>query len=106
RLETGIHEELRRGVIEDIRRHPAEPAHLIHDPAVVREQFAQGHAALAMTIEFPRGAKKGLCPLQESKALALHEALRRLLTGELSELWLVLTELELARGRSPQHGDC
>src|SRR5688572_20135171 len=54
RLETRVHEELRRAVIEDVRGHPAQPAHFIDDLAVMRKQIAQLHAALSVSPEGPR----------------------------------------------------
>src|SRR5262249_58721231 len=68
---AGVDEALRRAVVEHVRLHPLQPAHLIDDVAVVREEFAQGHPALAVRGELAGAAEQLGVALDEGEPLAL-----------------------------------
>ena len=80
---------------------PLQPADLVDDLAVVRQQLAERHAALADALELARRAQQRFVPLEEGEPLALEQALRRRLAVQLAQLRLVVEQLELARRRRP-----
>ncbi len=88
-------------MVEDVGLHPLQPADLVDNPPVVRQQLAERHAALTVAIELAGGAEQRLIPLQKGEPLAREHAFRRLLAGQLAQLGLVVEQLQL--GRSAGH---
>src|SRR5262249_14133688 len=94
---AGVDEALRRTVVEHVRLHPAKPAHVVGDLAVLREQLADVHAALPGLAELADRAEELGVALDEREPFALRERLGDALPVELVEFGFGLEEFELRR---------
>ena len=84
-------------MIEHVRLHAPDPADVVHDLAVVRQQFAEVHPALAVLSELAGAAEELRVAFDECETLALGETLRHFLAREFVEFGFRFEEFELAR---------
>src|SRR6185437_3225410 len=94
---TRVDEALRRAVVEHVRLHAPQPAYVVDDVAMVGQQFAQGHAALAVLGELAHAAEQFGVALDEGEPLPLGERFGDFLAGKLVELRLWFEQFQLAR---------
>ena len=95
---AGVHERVRRVVIDLLGPHRADDADVVGDAADVREQLADLLAGLAELLEAVlRAEADQLLALQLRDLLALGERLRHRLAVHLGELGLVVEGFEVRR---------
>src|SRR5207244_1637514 len=75
-LRAGVHEHVRRVVVDRLRRHRADDADVVRDRADLREEFADLDAGLAELLELRlRAEADKFLPLKLGDLLALGQAL-------------------------------
>ena len=94
---TGEEQQLRRGVIELIRVHGADQAHLIGDGVEVRAGIAHGDAAFAIARKGTRCAHELRHAGGEGEAAAFENGIGAVLPAALHELRFVIKQVEVRR---------
>ena len=92
-------------MIKDIRRHRAEPAGVVDDVAMKRQDLTEVHAALTPLAEMTIGPHQLRVGRQERKAAAFRHMLRRRLAMILLKHRLRTEKLQLARATGHKHVD-
>ena len=104
--ESGVHEKLRRAVIDLVRRHSAKKAELVDDPGRVRKERAHRGARVAMALERSlRPHELGAAGIDERKPLAARETRGWSLPIQPLQCVLGLEELELTRATGHEEKD-
>ena len=95
---AGVHEELRRGVVEEVGLAGLDEAEVVGNRGRVREHIAHPCSALAVLLELLVMAEEvhAVARAHEGEALAFDEAGGDGLAVEFVELGLVVEELQLA----------
>ena len=96
-LVAGVHEDLRRRVIELRRPHRADDRDVVGDLREMRQQLRDLRARLAVPLELERRAEQLRRALDEREALALDELVGDVLAVVLRQLRLGIEEIELRR---------
>ena len=102
-----IHEELSRGVVEEVGLAGFDEAEVVGDRGSMREHIAHPRAALAVLLELLIVAEQvdSVARAHEREALAFDEAGGDGLAVEFVELGLVVEELELTRAAGHEEVD-
>ena len=82
-------------MIEDVCCHSVEPANVVNDLLVVRQQVGQLLAALAVSSKCARASQQRFGALQKSETLPFQVLFGRQLAVVLTELGLVVEQVEL-----------
>ncbi len=105
-LVPGVHEDLRRRVIELRRLHRLHDGDVVGDGGQVRQEVGDLLARLAVPAEVEWRAEDLGCALDEGEALALDDLGRNVLPVVLAQGGLVIEEVELRRrARHEQEDD-
>ena len=96
-LVTGVHEDLRRRVVELRRLHRTDDGDVVGDLREMRQQLRDLRARLSVLLELERRAQQLRPPLDEREPLALDELLRDVLPVVLHQRRLGIEQVDLRR---------
>src|SRR3972149_6135636 len=96
-LLPGVHEDLRRSVVELRRVERPHDGDLLHDASEVGQELRKLGAGISVSLEGVRGAQHFGNALDEGESLAFQQRVGTVLSVELLELWLGIEKIEMRR---------